>query len=82
MRRFGHHHLRMSINLFPGFCPCFTYQLETQGRNKDLLHLLVRELCANLEEAKDGLDVGFALWGQAEKGAVEGLDRKGEGKRV
>jgi hypothetical protein len=72
----------MSINLFAGLCPRLTYQLETQGRNQDLLHLLVRELRANLEETKDGLNVGLAHGGQAEKGAVEGLEWEGKRKRV
>ena len=72
--------LDVLINLSAGFHPRAPHQLEAQGRDEDLLHLLVGQFRADLEEAKDGLDLGFLRGGQAEEGAVEGLGGKEGGR--
>jgi hypothetical protein len=61
------------IDLFASFGPRLTHQLEAQGRKQDLLYLVVGKLRADLEEAKDGLNLGLPRGGQAKEGAVEGL---------
>lgn len=63
----------MLIDLFASLGPRLAHQLEAQGRNQDLLDLIVGELRADLEEAKDSLNLGLAGGGQAEEGAIEGL---------
>ena len=72
--------LDVLIDFSAGFHPRAAHELEAQAGNEDLLHLLVGQFRADLEETKDGLDLGFLGGGQAEEGAVEGLEDKGKEK--